>query len=82
MNETKIHFKMYKAGRQWVVAGLVTASILGSSLLFGTNLARADSKNANINNVTEIKKNGDSEKINKMTIYVVILGRCNVTYLI
>ena len=27
--ETKVHFKSYKAGKHWVIAGIATSAVLG-----------------------------------------------------
>ena len=46
-NNSKIHFKMYKSGKQWVIAGLTTAvaavSIYGGTTIFNDSVvAKAD----------------------------------------
>ena len=43
--EVKSHYKMYKAGKRWVVAGMATVSLLGGLLMLSTD-ASADNVDA------------------------------------
>lgn len=43
--EVKSHYKMYKAGKRWVVAGMATVSLLGGLLMLSAD-ASADSVDA------------------------------------
>ena len=44
-HEVKSHYKMYKAGKRWVVAGMATVSLLGGLLMLSAD-ASADSVDA------------------------------------
>lgn len=54
MNETKLHYKMFKSGKQWVIVG-ITASTL---FIFGSSyVAKADSiKYANKSTDEQVSK--------------------------
>ncbi len=45
MQNNKLHFKMYKSGKNWMVAGLMTTAVLAGLTLSNTNndvVAHAD----------------------------------------
>ncbi|USS87745.1 NlpC/P60 family protein [Fructilactobacillus hinvesii] len=42
MKNTKVHFKMYKAGKKWLFAGIATSMMAGAFFFAGNNTASAD----------------------------------------
>ncbi|USS89871.1 NlpC/P60 family protein [Fructilactobacillus cliffordii] len=42
MKNTKVHFKMYKAGKKWLFAGIATSMMAGAFMFAGNNTASAD----------------------------------------
>ncbi|USS91319.1 NlpC/P60 family protein [Fructilactobacillus carniphilus] len=42
MKNTKVHFKMYKAGKKWLFAGIATSMMAGAFMFAGSNTASAD----------------------------------------
>lgn len=72
-NSSKLHFKMYKSGKKWVIAGLTTVAVsfavYGGSSLFSSNVvAKADistvskssqnSNNVDSNSIVQLPKDG------------------------
>ncbi|WP_429971217.1 mucin-binding protein [Fructilactobacillus sp. Tb1] len=54
-NENKVHYKMYKAGTKWIVAGLTTIAFIGGSTYLTS--AHADKTNAPVANSTTVQMN-------------------------
>ncbi|CAI2652307.1 hypothetical protein AKUH3B111A_13180 [Apilactobacillus kunkeei] len=70
-NERKVRFKMYKSGKQWIVAGLTTAVISiavygGSSIANGGIEAKADAQNAATSSIVNANNSTNSSNANSI----------------
>lgn len=70
-NERKVRFKMYKSGKQWIVAGLTTAVISiavygGSSIANGGIEAKADAQNVATSSIVNTNNSTNSSNANSI----------------
>ena len=63
MVDRKVRYKMYKSGRNWVIAGIVSTSFLGTSVLFSQQVAKASVTN-NDQSYSEKESTGITQKSN------------------
>jgi len=52
--EVKKHYKMYKAGKNWVVAPLITVGVV-TGIAMGTSLSMADEVSVNNENANVVQ---------------------------
>lgn len=63
-NEKKVHYKMYKSGKNWVIAGILSTSILAGLTLMNSNTYTAKAADvASENNTVVVHNNSDTDPV-------------------
>ncbi|CAI2659906.1 Glucosyltransferase-SI [Apilactobacillus kunkeei] len=62
-NEKKLHYKMYKAGKQWITAGIITGAIAITFVSFSGNLSAHAASAVNSDSNEKVSKTSEEQNV-------------------
>ncbi|CAI2690768.1 Glucosyltransferase-SI [Apilactobacillus kunkeei] len=62
-NEKKLHYKMYKSGKQWITAGIITGAMAITFVIFSGNLSAHAASAVNSDSNEKVSKTSEEQNV-------------------